>query len=97
MNDLAKCMGDDKFICGDSLTVADFVCGGFYVNLVLNEENRYKELWAEGFNSAAPDRLKQYIKDFKDEMADYLESRPKHSFDLYYIKIINSTENKEEE
>jgi len=50
MNDLgSKCLGKAKFICGDSVTVADFVVGGHFVNMVKNPENSSKELWAEGY------------------------------------------------
>ena len=58
MQDLSnKCLTDKhKFICGDTLTVADFVCAGFYVNYVRNEENKFKELWAEAWREA-PERL----------------------------------------
>ena len=76
MNDFVKyCLGDTKFICGDEPTVADFAIGGHYVNVVENENNPHKALWQEGM-AQAPDRLKQYIADFKEEMAEYLANRP---------------------
>ena len=31
-----KCLGDTKFLSGDEVSVHDFVCAGFFVNVVLN-------------------------------------------------------------
>ena len=47
MNDFgSKILGASKFICGDEVTVADFACAGFYVNVVENGNNPYKDMWA---------------------------------------------------
>ena len=81
MQDLTtKCLTDDhKFICGDTLTVADFVCGGFYFNIVLNPRNKRKELWTEGWKEA-PERMKKYVQEFGVAMSSYLKDRPKCEF-----------------
>jgi len=56
-NDLAsKCLGNGKFICGDSITVADCVVCGFFTNIVKNPRNKSAELWQEGY-AQAPERV----------------------------------------
>ena len=35
-----KCLGDSKFLGGDSLTIHDFGVAGFFVNVVLNPRTR---------------------------------------------------------
>ena len=75
MNDLAtKCLGNGKFICGDELTVADFIVGGIYTNLVKNPRNKCAALWEESY-AQAPERLVQYVNDFEEAMAEYLAAR----------------------
>ena len=64
-----------KFICGDQFTWYDIMLAGFFVNIVENPNNKGKEFWDKAIEGI-PDRVKQYISDFKAEMADYLAARP---------------------
>merc|ERR1712150_224508 len=69
-----KCLGDSKFICGDNLTIADFVVGGWFTNVVFNP-NRKTPKFNEAYEKHAPERLKTYNNDFATAMEDYLTAR----------------------
>ena len=72
----SKCLGDTKFLCGDTVTVHDYVVAGFFVNVVLNPNNvKVAPKMKATYEECAPDRLKTYITDFQTEMADYLTVR----------------------
>jgi len=76
---IVKCLSDDKkFLCGDSTTIYDFQVAGFLFNLILNPTSNDPEVWAKVWETA-PDRLKKYADDFKEDMKDYLDSRVKGS------------------
>ena len=64
-----------KFICGDQFTWYDIMICGFFVNTVENPHNKGKASWDKVYPEI-PDRVKQYIADFKTEMADHLSKRP---------------------
>ena len=60
-----KCLGDTKYLCGDTLTIHDFMVGGTLHNMVSNPHNqfmtpKFKERW----DASAPERLKTYLTDF---------------------------------
>jgi glutathione S-transferase len=38
---------EDKFICGNKLTLHDFTVGGIFLNLVVNPNNRDPEFWSK--------------------------------------------------
>ena len=65
---------EDKFICGNKLTLHDFTVGGFFLNLVINPNNKEPEFWAKQWETT-PDRVKKYVADLQEEMKDYLEAR----------------------
>ena len=66
LNSLAtKCLGDSKFLCGETVTIHDFVVAGQFCNLVLNPNNiKVAPKMKACFDSKAPDRLKTYVTDF---------------------------------
>ena len=82
MEDLdQKILGNSKFICGDNVTIYDFCIAGFFTDRVLNPNNERTngDAWKAGWNNA-PQRVKEYVKAFQEEMADYLKERAeKHS------------------
>ena len=81
MNDFAtKCLGDSKYLCGETLTMFDFRAAGMFLNFILNTKSSFGEGPTTVFNEKAPERLKKYIGDFKEEMKDYLDARPQHPF-----------------
>lgn len=47
-------LNDGEFLCGEKLTIADFVIGGLYTNTITNEKSGGKEKWS--------DLLKKYPK-----------------------------------
>ena len=71
---LAKNMGNTKFLAGDNLTIYDFTVGGWFTNLVLNQNAKYKAhfevVWAN-----APEKVKTYVNNFIAEMKPYLDTR----------------------
>ena len=74
-NHLNKFLSDDKkYICGDKLTIYDCQIAGLFTNLVCNPNSKDPELWSSAWEKA-PERLKKYVSDFKEEMAEYLEKR----------------------
>jgi glutathione S-transferase len=75
MADLEKSLTKGKFICGDNLTVFDIHVGGFFTDLVLNPHNKGAAHWATAWEKA-PDRVKQYVADFKADFGDYFANRP---------------------
>jgi glutathione S-transferase len=65
---------DDKFLCGDKLTIADFVIGGFYVNSIDNDKIAFgKEKWSELLTKYP--NFKAYGERFYEENKVYLMSR----------------------
>ena len=69
----SKCLGDSKFLCGDEVTIHDFVVAGFFVNVPLNPNNvKVGPKMMASYEANAPDRLKQYITDFRTAMQAYL-------------------------
>ena len=65
---------EDKFICGNKLTLHDFTVGGIFLNLVVNPNSKDPEFWAKQWKTT-PDRVKNYVADLQEEMKDYLEAR----------------------
>ena len=65
---------EDKFICGNKLTLHDFTVGGIFLNLVVNPNHKDTEFWDKQW-AATPDRVKKYVADLQEEMKDYLEAR----------------------
>merc|ERR1711998_419751 len=71
-----KCLGDSKFLCGETVTVHDMAAAGFFHNIVLNENNVKVGPALRGvFEEHGSDRLKAYITDFGTDMAEYLSAR----------------------
>ena len=66
---------DKKYICGDDITIYDFVVAGMFTNFICSPTAKYAELFAEKY-AAAPDRVKKYVDDFTAEMKEYLDARP---------------------
>ena len=64
-----------KWICGEQFTWYDIMLNSFFVNVVENPNNKGKAAW-DKVAGDIPDRVKQYISDFKAEFADHLASRP---------------------
>ena len=55
----------------------DFYLGGFFFNHVRNPLNPFAEQWK---NSVTPPKVDKYMRDFEEQMKEYLENRPKHAF-----------------
>ena len=74
LDTLAKNWPESKFITGDQLSIYDFTVGGWFLNLVLNPNAKYRAhfevVWAN-----APEKLKTYINNFTAEMKPYLDAR----------------------
>ena len=60
---------DKKYLCGDELTIFDFIVAGFFTNVICNPSAKEAQLWATHYEKA-PERVKKYVNDFKDEMKD---------------------------
>ena len=69
-----KCLGDTKFLCGDTVTQYDMEVAGFFCNMVLNPNSKMVGV-KETYDAHAPDRLKTYVTDFQTDMKDYLDKR----------------------
>ena len=73
---LDKYIRDDGFLVGDKLTLADFVIGGFYCNLMTNPKGRFgieDGKWAD-FLAKNP-KWDNYGKRFSAAIKDWLEKR----------------------
>ena len=68
------CLYDTKFICGETVTIYDMACAGFFINLILNPHCKLGDGMAKKYEECASDKLKKYITDFREEMKDYLSS-----------------------
>ena len=66
---------EHKFLIGDKLHSIDFAIAGFFCNVVQNPNNPMAAQWTAGYEKA-PEKLKQYVADFRVEMGDYMEKRP---------------------
>lgn len=64
-----------RFLTGDELTIYDFTVAGILVNLICNADARDSAMWQKVWNDDAPERVKQYYKDFCKEMEGYLTER----------------------
>ena len=70
---------DDGFLVGDSLTLADFLIGGLYCNIMTNPKGRYgieDGKWAE-FLAKYP-KFEAYGKRFAEAIKGWLEKRNKN-------------------
>ena len=70
-----KCLGAGKFILGDKTTIYDCQVAGLWTNLICNPTSKDPELWAKTFEEHTPDRVKQYVADFKAANEAYLAGR----------------------
>ena len=68
-----------KYICGDDLSIYDFVVGGWMLDVCTNPNNQGKEAWDVVFPQI-PERVKQDLADYKAENADYYAKRPESTF-----------------
>ena len=68
------CLGDTKFICGDELTQYDFEVAGFFTTWFFHEKPRLEGI-NEVYHDNAPEKLKTYVSNFREEMKDYLVKR----------------------
>ena len=66
---------DKKYLCGDDLTIYDFLVAGIFTNVVCNPRAKDAALWQKHYEEKGPARVKKYVQDFTDEMKEYLESR----------------------
>ena len=58
MENLGKLLpADKKFICSDNTCIYDFIIGGYFCNLVLNEYALDTEMWTKEYEKA-PARVK---------------------------------------
>ena len=67
-----------KFLCGDSITVYDFIVGGLFTNWLCNPNAKWAAELAPIWEGA-PESIKVYVAAFKDELKDYLENRVQDS------------------
>ena len=69
----------NRFIFGNRLSMYDFYIAGFFVNVVQNEQHplaaHFKKSWDE-----TPNKIKDYVREFKKEMKGYLDSRTECMF-----------------
>lgn len=65
---------NEKYICGNKLTIYDCTVGGFFFNIVLNPNAKFADKWAKAWEKA-PQRVKGYAANFGHEMKDYLDER----------------------
>ena len=72
LGQLEKRLVKGKFLCGNTLTIWDFKIAGLWTNMIENP-NQTK---IQGLMGHEPEKIKEYIRAFRDEMADYLNTRP---------------------
>ena len=81
MKQLEARLTKGKFICGDKLTVYDIEIAGYFTDRILNTHSKGKAYGPAALESA-PDKVKQYVKDFQAEFADHLANRPESKMGL---------------
>ena len=58
------CLNEDKFICGNDITIYDIVVGGFFYNIVLNPNAACAEGWKKAMDDHSTERINKYLNDF---------------------------------
>ena len=71
--------GNNKHFVGDKWTIADFVVGGVFFNLIYNEGNPGSAFIKPILESQFP-RLKEYCENWGKELEEHLKSRPVRPF-----------------
>lgn len=72
-------LGDNKFLCGDKLTIADFAIAGIYTNSILDEKTwKIKDKW-KPLMSKYP-KFVYYGERFKEENIVHLKERTQTKF-----------------
>lgn len=67
-------LDNGKFLCGDKLTIADFLIGGLYVNTIINDKALFgKEKWTELMKEYP--NFKNYGERFREANEQYLDAR----------------------
>ena len=61
-----------KFICGDKVTIYDMVVAGYMHNVMMNPKAKCAHLWSATMTEQCPDRVKNYLQNFRDEFKEYL-------------------------
>ena len=78
-----NCLGDTKFLCGDTLTTYDMDVAGKFTNCIFNPNCRLGTGMAVKYEECASEKLKNYINAFKEEMKEYLAIRETQN-NVYY-------------
>ena len=78
LKQVEKRVSGKKFICGDRLTIADFTLGSLLCATIGNENNANH--YAMSHVAKAYPGVCAYLENFKNEMKDYLATRPPAPF-----------------
>ena len=67
-------LAEGQFLCGEKLTIADFVIGGLYVNTIINDKAPFgKEKWNDLLMQYP--NFKNYGERFREANKAYLDKR----------------------
>jgi len=69
------CIGNSKFLCGETVTIHDMVVAGGILNSIANPNGRLGQPGLDAW-AAAPENVKTYVANFSEVMKEYLDSRP---------------------
>lgn len=55
---------DDKFICGNEISVTDIYIGGYFYNNILNPKSEFFEAFERAMAIHSTQRVNKYLSDF---------------------------------
>ena len=71
---------EDRFVCGNDITIYDLYIGAWFVDVFLNPKAQFADGWKKAMEEHSTPRVNKYIEDFKEELAEYLERRPQYVY-----------------
>ena len=74
-NTLSKNL-DDKFLCGNSITVFDIYVAGYFYNVILNPKSEVAAGWTTCMNANSSDAVNAYLNNFEEVFKGYIQNRP---------------------
>jgi glutathione S-transferase len=66
---------DQKFLCGNKMTVHDYTIGHWLTNCFRNPNAWHKAMWNEWEKEKMPPRISKYLDDIVAELKEYWDKR----------------------
>ena len=75
-----KMFPDDKFLCGNEVSIFDIFVAGTILNIFLNPKADRADGWSACMSESSSPAINQYISNFREVMKDYLQNRPQSKY-----------------